>query len=617
MRGIGQTLSRLPSARVLLAGAAIIAGAFTSSVYGQPSGSGKGTGTLSPDGTRADEAAFATPHGAHDSGIILPRPLSSSDAALLSHIFALQEHGNIPESIRSTAALTNPLLNGTVLADRYLGRHYRSAPGELTDWLSQYRDLPDAPAIYALLLSKLPKGSVPPQPPDAPPLPRLTGGMTAADDPAPHHAGIEGDTIGPAARGSDALALRQPSVRKRLATQYAAQVRAVTAQQLFLRNDDTGALDMVQAVLAKTPPEARPALAYYVGGLAAWRLRRFDIARTLFEDGARVRNGSPRLCAALAFWASRAARQARDAAGTVSWLKVAAEQPTTFHGLLARRILRFDTDSIAGRQILSQADVNAIAALPGGRRAFALLQIGQADRAEQELRGLWAEAKGNPVFGRSLVMVASFVGMGDLAAQMDDLLQAHDDGQPPLPRFPMPRLRPAGGFRVDPPLVYALARLESNFDPGAVSAAGARGLMQIMPETAQYLTGNVLYNAERLHEPAANLAIGQRYLASLSDLDGIGDDLMRILASYNAGPGNVLRWMSSMRDQDDPLLFIEEIPIAETRAFVPQALTYAWLYAAQMRLPSPSLDAVAAGEFPRFTPESRERKMAVVVPPLN
>ncbi|HEX2941864.1 MAG TPA: lytic transglycosylase domain-containing protein [Rhodopila sp.] len=552
---------------------------------------------LSLDETRADEAAFATPHGKHDSGVILPRPLSSSDVSLLSRIFSLQTRGDIADAVHSTAALGSPLLKGTILADRYLGRHYRTQPAELSDWLAQYRDLPDAPAIYALLLSKLPKGSVTPPPPEAPALP-----SSANDAADPRQSGLDRDPVHAGMSGRKSLA---------------AQQRAAAAQQLFLKNDDNGALKLAQSILAAAPADARPAIAYYVGGLAAWRVGRFDIARTMFQDGAQAAATTPRLHAALAFWASRAARQARDADAAVSWLKVAAGEPTTFHGLLARRILRLDTDSIARQQILTQADINAIAALPGGQRAFALLQIGQTDRAEQELRGLWREAQENRLLARSLVMLTSFLGMGDLAAQMNDLREARDDNGPPLPHVPVPRLRPAGGFRIDPPLVYALARLESNFDPRAVSAAGARGLMQIMPETAQYVTGNVFYTAQRLHEPAANLAIGQRYLASLSEVDGIGDDLMRILASYNAGPGNVLRWMGAMHDQDDPLLFIESIPVAETRAFVPQALTYLWLYAAQMHLPSPSLDAVAAGEFPRFTPEYRERKMAVVVPPLN
>jgi soluble lytic murein transglycosylase len=210
--------------------------------------------------------------------------------------------------------------------------------------------------------------------------------------------------------------------------------------------------------------------------------------------------------------------------------------------------------------------------------------------------------------------VASRVGMDDLAAQLAGLLHVPTDAQPVLPRFPVPKLQPEGGFQVDPPLIYALARVESNFDPGAISAAGARGLMQIMPETAQYLMGAAYFPRQRLHEPASNLAVGQRYLQTLAGLDGIDGNLMKMLASYNAGPGNVQHWSETMHDQNDPLMFIETIPVTETRNFVPLALSYAWLYAAQMHLPAPSLDAIAAGMFPRFTPAPHGRKMASISP---
>jgi soluble lytic murein transglycosylase len=151
--------------------------------------------------------------------------------------------------------------------------------------------------------------------------------------------------------------------------------------------------------------------------------------------------------------------------------------------------------------------------------------------------------------------------------------------------------------------------LESNFDTEAVSPAGARGLMQIMPATAQYITGNLLYAPERLHEASSNLAIGQRYLAYLSSQDGIDKNLIKMLASYNSGPGSFLRWGSEIRDNGDPLLFIEAIPVTETRTFVSHALVYSWIYAARMHLPAPSLDDLAAGEFPRFTPPRQERRM--------
>jgi soluble lytic murein transglycosylase len=91
----------------------------------------------------------------------------------------------------------------------------------------------------------------------------------------------------------------------------------------------------------------------------------------------------------------------------------------------------------------------------------------------------------------------------------------------------------------------------------------------------------------------------------LAEQDGVGSNLIRLLASYNAGPGNVLHWLGDMRDGGDPLMFIEAIPSLETRSFVEHVLAYSWIYAARLHLPAPSLDELAAGAFPRFTPLAR------------
>ena len=261
-----------------------------------------------------------------------------------------------------------------------------------------------------------------------------------------------------------------------------------------------------------------------------------------------------------------------------------------------------DTGILPSGQLLSQADVDAVAATPPGLRAFALLQIGQPERAEAELRTLWPRASANPAFGQSLLMVASATGLTDYAAQMAELLQTRDGRPHEELRFAVPKLRPAGGFRIDPPLVYALARIESNFDPERSPPVGARGLMQIMPATAQYITGNAGIDPDRLHEPATNLRDRTALRFYLAQIDGIDDDLLRVLASYNCGPGNYLRWGADVHDGGDPLLFIEAIPIAETRAFVPHVLAVSGSTPPGMHRQAPSLDSLAAGEFPRFTP---------------
>ncbi len=622
MRGIGYTFSLLPPVRAFLAGAAIIVGAFSSAAHGQGlpgSVSSKGTetkGVEAADAVYPDEAAWASAHFSRGGAVSLPRPLRPSDAALARRVFAMQARGNIPEALRATARMDDTVLLGPILADRYLGRFHHSTVDELTDWLTQYGDSADAPAIHALLLMKLPRGSA------APPAPDLAGlDPAAVPDPVPEnqdepHRTLQRDPVfdrrvmALAERGAFAGALKLIASRSKLPLAYAAELRAEVAQAAFILNQDNDALRIASAILDDGPGESLPSLAWYVGGLAAWRLDRLEQARSLFAGGATTAATTPYLRAASAFWASRASRRLRDAAGTGRWLRVAADQPLTFHGFLARRMLRLPTGIVPSGQLMSQADVDAVDATPQGRRAFALLQIGQTDRAEAELRLLWPRARASGPFARSLLMVASAAGRLDFAAQMADQLQAAEGVRYDELRFPLPTLRPAGGFRVDPALIYALTRLESNFDAAAVSSAGAHGLMQIMPATAQYIMGDEQLGLDRLHEPETNLDIGQRYVALLARQDSIDEDLMRLLASYNAGPAAVSRWLADLRDDGDPLMFIEAIPAAETRAFVPTALVYTWIYAARLHVPAPSLDQLAAGEYPRFTDDGQARKVA-------
>jgi soluble lytic murein transglycosylase-like protein len=629
MRGIGYTFSLLPSARAILAGAAIIAGALTSAAHGQAVSGSNGsqepnTKTASATGHGyPDEAAWASAHFSHGGAVALPRPLRPSDAALARRAFAMQARGRMADAIRTTDQMEDKLLLGPILADRYLGRFHRSTVGELTDWLSRYGNTADAAAVHALLASRLPRGV---KPPPAPMMVSLD--RDASPDPVPenqdepYHAlnrdpALDRLVMTAAEHGATDRALRLVQSRRKLAVGYAAQLRAEVAQVAFTQNADSDALKIAQDLERDTPADKRPSLGYYVAGLAAWRMDRLDVARAAFSAGADAPITTPYLRSASAFWAARAAKRLHDAAGATDWLRRAAAQPLTFYGFLARRMLRLPTGIVPSGQLMSQADVDAIDATPQGKLAFGLLQIGQTDRAEAELRLLWPQAQANRTFGRSLLMVASASGLIDFAAQMADLMQAADGVAYDELRFPVPMLRPAGGFRVDPAMIYALTRLESNFDNTAVSPAGAHGLMQIMPATAQYIMGEDRFDTLRLHEPATNLDIGQRYVMLLSHQDGVDGDLLRLLASYNWGPTNVQHWAGEVRDDGDPLLFMEAIPPAETRAFVPTALVYSWIYAARLHLPAPSLDSLAAGEFPRFTTDGGERKMAEATPTIH
>jgi soluble lytic murein transglycosylase-like protein len=163
-------------------------------------------------------------------------------------------------------------------------------------------------------------------------------------------------------------------------------------------------------------------------------------------------------------------------------------------------------------------------------------------------------------------------------------------------------LRPAGGFRLDPAFVYAVVRHESNFQPLAVSPVGARGLMQVMPATAVGIGAIGEGQTDRLNDPSTNLAIGQSYLLQLSQSPLVGDDLLKLIAAYGQGPTGMSHWAETIRAHDDPLVFLETIPNPFMRQFVEDVLIYQWQYAAALRLRASSLDDLAAGIYPRFTP---------------
>jgi soluble lytic murein transglycosylase-like protein len=164
-----------------------------------------------------------------------------------------------------------------------------------------------------------------------------------------------------------------------------------------------------------------------------------------------------------------------------------------------------------------------------------------------------------------------------------------------LGEYQTPTLEPKDGFTMDRALVYAIVRQESAFNPMAVSPVGAMGLMQLMPTSAALATGDKTYvrRPRTLFNPAVNLRVGQDYLAYLMDR-GVGADLLKMVAAYNAGPGAVLNTVNKVGDED-PLLMIECLPALETRNYVEKVMTSYWTYKRIFGEETKTLDAIAGG----------------------
>lgn len=148
--------------------------------------------------------------------------------------------------------------------------------------------------------------------------------------------------------------------------------------------------------------------------------------------------------------------------------------------------------------------------------------------------------------------------------------------------FPIPYrqmiFREAAGAGLDSCLVAAIVKTESNYNPGAVSVKGARGLMQIMPETGKWVAGNKGlqgFDPDLLFNPEYNVKIGVWYVSELYR-EYHGDTIL-VLAAYNAGRGNVNKWLTQNNWAGDRGS-IDQIPFPETRQFIRKVLFYQQAY---------------------------------------
>ncbi len=148
----------------------------------------------------------------------------------------------------------------------------------------------------------------------------------------------------------------------------------------------------------------------------------------------------------------------------------------------------------------------------------------------------------------------------------------------------------ASEFEVDPALVAAVIRRESGFRADATSPQGARGLMQVMPQTGKWVATRLEWDGfdpQDLYDPAINVRFGTFYLRDLQKV--FEDDLVLVLAAYNGGRQNVRNWLA---EKGANSLTLDDIPFAETRRYVEKVLNaYGWyqvLYGWEPRVFPPS-----------------------------
>ncbi|WP_162875410.1 lytic transglycosylase domain-containing protein [Sphingomonas crusticola] len=330
--------------------------------------------------------------------------------------------------------------------------------------------------------------------------------------------------------------------------------------------------------------------AAWVNGLASWRTGDYPAAADAFQRVASNASDDETRAAGL-FWSARSSKAAGDAATAELRLRSASRLSESFYGMLANASLGLPL-SPAG--LAEAGDTNRLLGHSNLRAAAALVEIGETALADQLIR--YQARIGAPAEHAALI---AFAAKLRLPATQIWLTQNAPTGTRTsfAARFPMPAWSPAQGWRVDPALIYAHALQESEFRTDAVSSAGARGLMQLMPATASLIARHKGDSVGSLNDPSVSFEYGQSYLEELASAGGTGGLLPKVIAAYNAGPNNVARWTAG---GDDPLLFIESIPFLQTRAYVAIVLRNYWIYQRETGAATPSLTAMAQGRWPLF-----------------
>ncbi len=386
-------------------------------------------------------------------------------------------------------------------------------------------------------------------------------------------------------------ALITPEVETTLSVDGLAEARQRLAWAYYIGNDDGNALRLAARALETGSTGDWAVQAHWTTGLSNWRANDPRTAAAAFERvGAMASNDDMR--AAGHYWAARAWMNAGQPAKVSALLRRAAQRSDTFYGMLARETLGLEAPQAAINPMRSTAIMDK----PAVRAALSLHEIGENEFADALLRH--QAALGTVRDYDSLLALTDTL---DLPATQIWLAQhgpaGHNGGS--FGRFPRPSWAPEGGWRVHPALVFAHALQESGFRTDAVSPAGARGLMQVMPGTARLVAGDAV-SAARLSNPAVNMEYGQRYLEQLRDMKATGGLLPKVMAAYNAGPAPVERWNSQVQDNGDPLLFMESLPYYETRAYVNIVMRNYWMYDLRETGKADALTAMAQGRWPAF-----------------
>ena len=545
--------------------------------------------------------------------------LNEKDVELYSQIFDFQSKSIKSKNSKTWSKInilkkniTNKLLFGTIEAEKYLHpTGWRSTYKELKKWLDNYNDHPDAYRIYRLAKRRKPKNSKYPKKPIGN---FLNGyGNILKDQLKPTFPIFSKGHKYPKSAFQTAVKVRRgirktntkyvenllisKKTKKYLTDLEMSQLRAELAHAYFIFKKDQESIR--QSRISINLSGSQNALAFWSGGLASWRFGDYKLAKWFFNNLSELTSGPESILSGGNFWSAKLAYHMGETKEINKYLKKAANYERTFYSTLAKASLGYKDNFNFNLEPIDEKFVNKLKSLPGGKRVLGLLQVSEYHKASREFRKIIFNFKISEY--SQIVSFAAKYNMPGLAFRISALLR-NDHGKILLGGlYPLPKWK-TDRFKIkDNALLYSISRQESGFNPRAKSYANALGVMQVLPSTAAFIMKDKFYRYRSkkhlLYNLNNNLKIGAKYIDFLLGLDLINNNILKMLASYNAGPGNFKKWSKKAHYKEkDPLLMIESLPARQTRNYIKLVLTNLWIYRSRLNEDPYIIPALASGE---------------------
>jgi len=517
--------------------------------------------------------------------------LSSKDIGLYKSIFNDYRNGNFDKGDKDIAKLDDLILMGHVQALKLLHpTAHRSSFLELRDWLSEYSDHYEARRIYKLGVRRMPDGAKKPKKNSYPLFDEIF-----QKDKLQETVSTKSNKIFSNKNYSKKISIYN-TVRSRVgrgwptgALEYLNHhikyfnqkeksfLLSKIANGYYLADLDDKAINVLndEAFLSQPYDEG-----LWIKGLSYYRKGKYQKASRQFLILSKI-SDNKWLRDAGAYWSflssTKDANDEITLKASLEALNKSCKPSFNIYSILSCRILDKTIQDFEFNTSLMSSDLESFLNTKLGERIQALIEIDELPIAEIELNRL--QNITNERFKR---LILNFSIKNDLSSlQIKTAKYLFKDDAPIDFLYPTPKWIQDYNFNsIDPTIIISMIRQESQFSAFAKSGKSAYGLMQILPSTARMVNKKHKFksNPRILYDPEINVETGSLYLQNLLSINYINGDLLKALISYNAGPGNLSKWMKKTTFNDDSFLLIESIPSRETRMFVERVLTNLVIY---------------------------------------